>query len=350
MRWLPNKTVLAQARAFLGRFVLWWIQELLGLLPARWREFNQRRIELRMTDDVIAVRICRPHTTDLQGRLDPSTAAIDPPELAARLIRESRRLPVWLVPPASAVLRQRVEVPRSAVPYFERLLAVECDRWTPFSRDEIAIAWDVSTRAKSPKSNVDLYFVPRASIDRWMGAVARFRLAPSVLVLSAENRLHAPIAAGQGGLGDRRMSRLATAVLAGAALILVLADWIGAVHERNAWQARVHSERSLLLRQKQIEQQIEEFAAGVQRTGQPRAVLLASIAKVLPQTDWLTEFSYREGLATLRGYSGNVEQLLKSFEPLASESVVTVQGDLAFEARLERHRFTIAFRVADRAQ
>jgi general secretion pathway protein L len=348
MRRVASGQVIAQAVALLRRFAGWWTAELTSLLPASWRERTRRRVEVEVADEVLTIRICRPPAAEVHGLIDLRNRNMEPPNLAALLARECASLPVWLFPPATTVLRRTVQVPRSALAHFDSLLAVDCDRWTPFSAAEIAIVWRAFPGADSRKSDVELRFVPRAAIERWTATLARFALRPSLVVLGAEQRLYAPVGAASPSR-DQRVPRFAAAALALSILALLALDWIAAARERTAWQARINAERVLLVRQKQIEQQIEDLAATSQAAGNSRTTLLAAVAGVLPPSDWLTEISYRDGQATLRGYSGNVEHLLKAFEPLASDSVVTVQGELAFDARLERQRFTIAFRVGEGA-
>jgi general secretion pathway protein L len=338
-----------EASAMFQRFARWWREELLALVPSAWRERNRRRIEAHIGDGSIRARICRGSATPAEGLLDISRQAVEPAEFAAILANACRSSPVWLCVPPAAILSRIVQVPRSAAVRFDNLLAVEADRWTPFSAAEIVAAWRVLPDSADNKSEVELCFVPRASIDRWTGMLASFGLAPSVAVLGDDHRLHAELANASTPYAKTcRERKRMVAAAAGAALLLAYIDWAAATHERNAWDARVSAERRQLARQQAVERRIEDVlaaSAGAEETGKRPAAVLAGVSAALPASDWLTELALRDGTAALRGYSANVEALLKALEPLSMDKVVTIQGELAFDARLDRHRFAVAFRV-----
>ena len=122
----------------------WWVAELAQLLPARWRSRHRQHIEACIEPDRIRVKIVRASSQpaaetclDLSGLPMASVAS------GGLFKREGARLPVWLVPPADEVLNRTVEVPRSVVRTFDKFLALQIDRWTSFSVDEIHVGWRV---------------------------------------------------------------------------------------------------------------------------------------------------------------------------------------------------------------
>ena len=336
----------AKCAQALHRFVRWWVNELVELVPFAWRAGNRYRIEAHVVDDIIVVKIHRPPAAVIEGRLDVAQRTAAPPDFASRLAREYRSLPVWIIPPPQAILSRLVQVPRSAAGRFDQLLAVEADRWTPFSAQEIVAAWRVKDHDER-RNEVELRFLPRALVDRWTTVLASFGLTASSVVLGQEHAFRAAIGGRNVSFAQGYGRNVGISLLVLGAAFLALVDWAATVRERDAWQARVSSERRLLAQQAELESRIESLHASQSAPQPPQAALLGLLSSALPPGDWLTEISVREGTAILRGYSAGVDALLKALEPLAVDAVVTIQGELAFDARLQRQRFTVTLRVGE---
>jgi general secretion pathway protein L len=258
-------------------------------------------------------------------------------------------VPVWLLPPPGAVLTRTVQVPRAAATHFDALLRAEADRWTSFPIDEIVCGWGLPRPVDDNRVEIELRFVARSTASSWAEALERHGLVPTWLVLGPDERFRvrwrtaAPLC--------RRLLRgrnLLIGVTAAAALLAIGADWGAARREQGLWQERIGAQRTHLARQRELETRIGSLLAAVgaadsTRT-QPRAPQLAALAAALPASDWVTELSFKDDALMLRGYAKNVELLLKALEPLARDGVVTVQGELALDARLERQRFTVSLR------
>ena len=134
-----------------------------------------------------------------------------------------------------------------------------------------------------------------------------------------------------------------------ALVTFLAADWIKIGRERDYWQARIEELRREHGRQRELEQKIAAVLAAAKVADgdriEARGAFLASLSAVLPDDDWLTELSIRRNAVALRGYSANAENLLKAIEPLARDRTVTLQGDVMFDSRLARQRFSIAFQL-----
>jgi hypothetical protein len=320
-------------------FLAWWIAELRGLLPERWRSRPQAHVEARVGHGTIRVSGWQGEPVDIP--LDPNA----PPSAVSVPIA----LPVWLVPPSEAVLSRIVQVPRAAAARFETLLQAEADRWTSFPVDQIIYGWGLPRAVDDNRVEIELRFVARATASGWAKALAARGLAPSWLVLGPEERFK--VRWRDAGPSRRRVlgaRHLLVAATVAAAILAICTDWIAARREQAVWQERIGAQRLHLGRQRELETQIANLlaAAGAADStrAQPRAMQFAALAAALPATDWLTELSFRDETLTLRGYAKNVELLLKALEPLARDGVVTVQGELALDARLERQRFTVSLR------
>ena len=275
------------------RAIFWWIGELEGLMPRKWRDRDKARIEARFDERGVELRIHGlPHSVE-PGRLEASGIA---PEALAKAIAQARRtLPVWVLPPIGAVLSRSVQVPRSALGRLEHLVATEAERWTSFPADEIYLAWRLRHDSKG-KVTIVLSFVPRTAVDAALRTLQTYGLEPSLLVLDAIEKISVPLvnAAATRGQRTRRLS-VAAAILAGVMFLTV--DWITAAHERETLRQRTAFERQQFNRQRDIESRIANvLAASSERNGQTaksRNDFLVAVSGAMPPTDWLTEVAIR---------------------------------------------------------
>ena len=308
------------------------------------------RIEARIDGEDIEVEIIRPRNAPIRGSFQGATKAAEPGSLRQVLRRERVRLPVWLIPPAQFVLSRTVSLPRSAVPAFAKLLILEADRWTPYGATEIAAAWREVVSDGGNKVDIELQFVPLAAVEQWKRRLADIELVPSLVILGPAPELRAPLSVR--GLKPSRSRRLATVALILATAIALVADWGAAAREREALRRRIDAAQQEYAQQRDIEKQIADILAvsREQRRGglaRSRNTLLPTLAGLLPETDWLSEIILRKDAATLRGYSANPERLLKALGPIASNGDVVLQGELALDAKLERQRFSVAFKILE---
>jgi general secretion pathway protein L len=331
-------------------FWAWWVAELSGLVPRSWRDRMRGRIEARIAGDDIELDISRPPNFSMKGTYCAATKSFAPESLSAALRRERTRLPVWLGAPAQSILSRIVSLPRSAVPRFAQLLSFEADRWTPYGATEIVAAWREVAPRGGNKVDIELRFVPRTSVEQWQRQLAEIALTPSLIILGSTPELRAPLTVS--GTKPRRVRRVAATALALAAVVFLVADGAVAVRERESLRRRIDAEQQAFAQQRDLERRIEDILAASreQKRGgmaKLRSTMLPVLAGLIPETDWLTEIILGKETATLRGYSANPERLLKALAPLASHGDVALQGELALDAKLERQRFSVAFRLGE---
>ena len=339
---------LRRCLSWVDHFWQWWRRQLLAFVPNAWRDRFRSRIEVHVTEHAIQFKIVRPRHLPEQGSVQISDGAIEPRSLMNVLRRERARLPICLVLSPGAILSRTVQVPPSVVPSFGRLLSLEADRWTPYGFDEIVAAWQCISETGTSPADIEMRFIPRALVDEWTKTLAEFGLAPSSVVLGSSQNLQVQLAP------PRRpflsSSWLAPVAVMVAASILVLTDWIVTEREREEWQRRFAAEQREYAKQRDVERKIDGLvtASSHQASSEarkPRITLLSELAAHIPPTDWLTEMVARNDAITLRGYAAKPETLLKALEPLAKSREVTLQGELSFDAKVERQRFSVTFRA-----
>src|SRR4029077_3864037 len=327
------------------RAMSWWLGELAGLVPRKWRDRDKARIEARIDERGVELRIHGVRDFVEPGRLDASGIV---PEALAKAVAQARRtLPVWVLPPAGAVLSRSVQVPRSVLGRFEHLLATEAERWTSFPADEIFLGWRLRDGSKG-KVTIGLCFIPRAAIDGTLRRLQSNGLEPSLVVLDVSERISVPLFC-SAALGYQRARRLSFSAAILAGVMFVMIDWIAAAHQRETLRHQVAFERQQFSRQHDLETKITNvLAASSNGTGQTaisRNDFLVAVSGALPSTDWLTEVAIRAAQVTLRGYTMQPEALIKALEPLSHDRTVMLQGELSVDKRLNRNRFTVVLQL-----
>lgn len=340
----------SSATASVQRLLNWWTGQLRELVSMVWAGNDEPRIECRVVDHMILLRIFRRRRPMAEGTLDPQSGLIRPLDIATMVAREARRLPVEFFVAADLVLTQTIKVPRSAAPLFEQLISAEIDRWTPFSLQEVVVAWRPVRNIDAHQVEIELRVVPRSAIDGRISSLKKAGLNVTQIVLDGSPILKAALRNPAERKSLRRLLRTAAiAVLCASSVILVSADWMAALRDRDAWRGRVDAERRLLTQQRSIEEQISSLLAasgdGSNRLSLASGGLLGAISTKVPAADWLTDVSITGGTVTLRGYSVAVEELLKALEPLALDRAVNIQGELGSDPRLNRQRFTLSFKI-----
>jgi hypothetical protein len=324
----------------------WWLGELAGLLPRKWRDRQKARIEASMHQGGVDIRISGTQNTFAQGRLEASGIGSEP--LARAIAQVRGRLPVWVFPPAGTVLSRLVQVPRSVLGRFDGLVATESERWTSFPSEEIYLGWRLRDNDAKGKATVALYFIPRALVEPTLHALRSRGLEPSLLVLDVSERISVSLLAG-GLTRQQRSHRAAFAAVALAAVTFLMIDWFVAVHKLDGLHRQIALERQQFSRQTDIETKIANVLAvssdGAGLTARSRNDFLAAVSQALPATDWLTEAAIRGAAVTMRGYTVQPEALIKALEPLAKDQTVMLQGELSVDKRFNRNRFTVVLQL-----
>lgn len=344
-------TLVGRANNGIGAAVKWWLGELFDLLPARLRERRRARIEIHADEASVQLKIVHPTRPIQEGRIDNVDGTVQPPGFAHSIGKLNSRWPVWLFPPPSEIYSRSVRVPRAAIGRFDQFLNIEIDRWTPFSSNDVMSAWKTCDLTDQV-ANVEIRFATRSFVDRWEHRLASMGLTPRMLALGPEHEFAVALDRGRrSGSTNRRLTRRLSACFGALVLVAMTVDWLAAKHEMIFWQQLVDAERRQLVRQRGLEERIAsvlDTARGDRTAAVSKTTFFSSLANSLPETDWFSEVSVRKDNVILQGFAENTELLLKRLEPLAANGSATLQGDLSFDPRLERNRFSIVFQIAEK--
>ena len=340
MRRVGLERVARRVVPFIRHWWCWWIEGLLlcvpkGIFkdrPSRW-EVYQVEGELRLA------KVCPPEKVTeefVRGEIFDRTNR-------ARSVRESR-MPIWIVPPDESVLSRTVEVPASMAGRFDSLIALEIDRWSPYGRDELYLAWSVVGSRNAVRRSIELRFIPKAVVQRWIDQLRAVGVSPTTLVLGQERRMRIDIRV----RGDR--SWQVRTMLNGLGLLsclsLGLVDWMVASRTLGYVEDEYRGLLKVLVEQSELENELTRQVAVIRSLSHSAqvGVLLAKIAAILPETDWASDVAFKDGSVTLSGYTADVERLSKMIETISVDRLATLQGEVALDSNLNKHRFTIVFR------
>ena len=331
----------------------WWLDELVGLLPDRWKN-RRARIELTFGDTRVGVRLVRGDQIMGQGWVDEDGKTVIPPAFSAQIAKRKHNFPVWLLVPSDAVLKFGLQIPRSAYSNFTILLPLEIERRTPYRPDEILIG--CKRVGQTDKSvDLELRYITRTLLTRLTSSITQSGLTPTIVVVGPDPEFRITdtnhrTAAVKAQIFRQRMS---LAGLAAAILIFIAADQWSALKSKTAWQNQVDQDVQSLKRQQSLQKQLADLSTLIGSNGPSKitaAEILTSLATKLPPTDWLTEISFHNRVITLRGYAADTDLLIKQLEPLANNKIVSLQGETALDPRLSRQRFALSFQLEQASQ
>lgn len=336
--------------AFLG----WWVGELRGLLPVRWRgwfgsgadwyllQHAGRAWTLRRSGhgDVLA-------SWDDDGTLAPAAAM---GAALQRVDREDLRLALLL--PAATVLQRTLALPLAARDNLRQVAAFEMDRQTPFTVAQVYYAVrETAAAAAAGRLNAELVVVTRATLDPLLA-----RLQAQGIAVDA-----ADVAVGDGRLGvnllppeqvprrarPRRRLNLILAAACVLLLVLVLGEWL---HNRQLALAQMRAEVEAMRGEAQqvaaLRQQLQDDAGAAgflaRRKHDTVAVLslLQDVTERLPDSAWLERFSV-DNTGQI-GVQGQSQQAVKLLDALKDSKLVTgasFQGSIQPDPTSGKERF-----------
>ncbi len=307
----------------LNEIVSWWLRQMLGLVPASWRERDAgpaNAIVLAWHDSGGTAELFarRDHKEASLGRFALDEAGLR----QARKMLGNRRAPATVLRlPAGLLLEREVTLPLAAEQGLERVVRYEMDRFTPFAAEEVFFSAAVRRRDRAQgRLSIGISVVPRARIAPALAAMAALKLAPGLL--------EAPVAGGEArriplvGTGPRSSRRgarlLAAAAIACAALAVValaLPFWLQAEASAEV-EARIAALKPRLAEAEALRTRMAAAAEGSDAIGAERARVgdalhaLATLTDILADDTHLTALTVQKRQVTLEGQSAAAAKLL----------------------------------------
>jgi general secretion pathway protein L len=258
-------------------------------------------------------------TRDLDARADDAGI-----QQLARLITtrgDLRRLLLFRVPPAH-VLHKQLTFPTAARHDLEQIIGFAIDRETPFTRDDIYWGY-VTRRTETTRGQVevDLFLVPRHSIDPLLGAARTAGLVPYGIEVDVAANATTVIPFGARKSGQRVRSQPSLVLLTATACILAAVavalpfigqQWALASADKIITSLTEPAREASALRRAadQLGDVVASLKAEQDRNGSALSVLAAA-TNALPDESYLTALSLKAGRLTMSGLSPSAAHLIE---------------------------------------
>lgn len=344
----------------LPRFLAWWKDELLGLLPgtlrARWLR-GATPCLLTFEDTVLVLRAPgrRAPLACLAEGLSPeqaraalraATADIDPADL---------RLVSALGP--HAALRRTLHLPAAAAADLRRVLGFEIDRQTPFRAD--AVYFDACVRSRTAALlEVELVAAPRAVVDPLLARLTALGIAVDAVDVVVDD---VPLGLNLLPPGRRAVRRdprrRLNAALAAAFLlftVLALQQWLGNRRAAlSALRAEVAAEQAPAARVAALRTRLEQgrtadaYLARRKAEAPSMVRLLSELTRSLPDGTWIDRLSVTTspGQVGLQGESTQTAGLIERLQHAPMLADPAFQGVIQPDPQSGRERFYIVARL-----
>lgn len=342
-----------------GKFLIWWRDELLALAPERWQRHLRlldNSLILELEDEQACFRFGNLADAELLERLPldergvPSTWPSE--QVRARADKAAQ---VILLLPEQRVLRKPISLPAVTEGKLHNVLHFEMDRYTPFKSEQVYFGHRLLRRDPShERIEVELIVVQRDYLEPILAKLAEANLHPGVVSLRATTdggaRLVNLLPISQGSASRDRWSRnrRLQVGLALAALLLVL-GWPFYQQQQQVRQleGEVRQLKGLAEQASGVGttlehlQQSREFLALQQAKAPQTLLLLDELTALLPDHTWLTRFEDSGTSLRLDGESSAASSLIRLLESSPMLENVRFASPVTANPNTSRERFSL---------
>ena len=345
------------------RIVRWWLGELRACIPgplSRLLFGGDDRVVALLDDAGADIAVLRQGTLSELGRV----AADDARSMkkATHRLLERNRLsgaPVTLHLPKGRILRPRIDLPVEAADNLRNSVALDMDRHTPFSAEDVVFDLRVAgLDAERQRLKIDLVVARKADLDRALATARAMGLKPGV------------VTAARGAPADHEFNllppdlrpRRSNMLFAANAALALLCCGLGAaavwqqVERReqtvDAYEAKLVELRRTTGEADRLGEKLDRLIALsgqliTEKTARASMIsIIDEVTKRIPDESWLTSYAYQDGMISITGYSDDPSNLLRQLETSDMFSEVRFAAPVTMDPRVERERFNISMAVA----
>lgn len=320
----------------------WWVDELMALVPAEWRERLARRsaVLAEISDDGIEYR-------------DERTRAP---------LSEKPRGPVRVLVPVSKVLTRVVDLPILPASDTKRMISLDMDRLTPFRPEQVLFDTEVMSRdEESGRQKILLGVISRNSAARFVERIRAANLQPAAIGVAlgqgdrTEFDFLPALREAEGGNASRRRAIYwwaAAGVLVAFNVFLLNYRASSALEQL---RETVESQQAPVTVAMRLRDKVEHEAARRadllrQKSQTSPLRILDAVTQALPNDAWVQRFEWNGKTVHIRGFRKSTPNLLERLEAspvlrnarsLTSNPAATNANsafDLAADRQLERTR------------
>jgi general secretion pathway protein L len=356
--------LLTLVRAGVVAFFGWWLGELAGLVPHRFRQAARR--ERRGAVLVFGRMESMVLERTAEGERVLGSIANDAPDhdrRLAELLKQARRRgrAVTVRLSGELGLRKVLDLPLAARDDLEQMLRLEMDRLTPFRADEVYFAHRVlGSDAQGRRLSVELQLAPKREIERALEAAQGVGVVPATIELGhggADGYLlnllpgESAQRAREGRL-NRALALLALA-LAVAAVAIPLQRQRATLAELEAKvaAARTEAEESLALRERldRLTKSAQFLVAD--KTRQPMVVkVLAELTRLVPDQAYIIQLELHDGTVELHGYATTASDLIGLLEQSPLFRAPQFRSPVTQDPRSGTERFHVSVELTPEAE
>lgn len=365
---INNPTVRQQGR----RFLRWWRDELVALLPQGLRrqlQQSEQQLVVDFSEQGVVITECRRGHAGVVLTLTAGSTdelSVDEQQRLSGLLQHSANSVVLRLP-SEQVLSLSFSLPLEAHKNLHEVLGYELGRHAPFKVEQVYYDYSVlEQRGDEQKIWLSVVVVPRNQVEPMLTTLRAWGLSPDIITVNEPSpdgtvscsisRLNLLPAAER----EREKSplNLAARVLMLSALLLVatLVAYPLLLQEMRIaeLQDRVAALRSEAANVQTMQQELEraatESAFVTERKQQLPEVLdvLNILTQVLPDDTWLERFEMKARRIRIQGLSADASSLIELLENTYLLHDVTFDSPVVRDPRVERFRFQIVAELSAR--
>ena len=304
------------------KFLAWWATGLAAALPQRWRQPRRElKAHLLATLDAEELRFSyQPHTASPNHPL-PVVTLDDPLSIASardwfRAHPRVHALPVILHLDPDAVLTKQLQYPASVKSHLGNVLALDIDRQTPFSGDDIYFDYSTLAQASDEKTQtIKLYVVPKSELRPVESALESLGLKLDIIDVAGHDYFATginllPAAEANGTERPAYRKRFALVLLWFVLLSCVPLKQLFVTQKALRLTSATEQEsraavKTLHALRSEHEQLLHKtrFIAELSNNYVPPIIVLNEVSRLLDDGTWVRRFDLKAGTLTLNGES-----------------------------------------------
>jgi general secretion pathway protein L len=352
---------MAQSAAATGgailRFLVWWREELRGLVPQGVRGRKAARIIIDIGQDGYRV------FESIGGKLRPAGGNLSPLAAVALASDRARSNPSALIGirvPLTSCFVRSLELPRNAQEDAGRILDLDLERATPFKRTDVYCATLLEDGPnRGPRVRARHLMIKRQSVEPILGELNAAG-APVDFIDSWDeaNRQPLPVnflasqqqtdsSTGR-GLSVTTMLLALLALLGLSAILIANSRYQTALETVKGQVAQARGQAT------SVRRALDTSEAALTEIGQlqslklattPTVEVLDALTKLLPDTVWLTDLRLENGQLDITGLAKSGAALLPLFahSPLFADAALA--SAVNFDPQENKERFSLRVRV-----
>lgn len=338
----------------------WWLRELAGLVPRRFRKHGRRErrssiLTFGREKSIVLLRTAEGER--VLGSVD--TDAPDHDQRLGEILREAKRRgrSVTVRLSDELGLSKVLDLPLAAKDDLDQVLRFDMDRLTPFRADEVCFAHRVlGSDGRSRRLSVELQLAPKREIERVLQAARGFGLAPTRIELArgAEGGATLNLLSRDSG-PDTREGRLGGALALLALVLAITAVAIPLQRQRAALAqlesqvaaARAQAEESLAMRDRLGALTKSSQFLLADKTGQPLVVrVLDELTRLMPDHAYLVQLESRDQTVELHGFASTASDLIGLLDQSPLFKAPQFRAPVTQDRRSGAERFHISVELA----